>query len=53
MIVAVDLLREKAQSYELNALAKADAGQIDAANAFTAIAIVLYEVAEVLEQEAA
>ncbi len=53
MIVAVDLLREKAKSYELNALAKADAGEVDAASAFSAIAVVLYEVAEALEQEAA
>lgn len=53
MIVVADLLREKAKLYELNALANRDAGQTTAATAFSTIAIVLYEIAEALEQEAA
>jgi hypothetical protein len=45
-------MARKAQ-VSLDHLASADAGQVNAANAFSAIAIVLYEVAEVLEAEAA
>ncbi len=49
MTVAVDLLREKAKLYELNALANRDAGQITAATTFSTIAIVLFEIADALE----
>lgn len=50
---AVEQLREKARDYELNALAQADRGDTAAATQFTTIAIALFEVAEILEQEAA
>lgn len=50
---AVDKLRDKARDYELNALARADSGDTAAATQFTTIAIALFEVAEILEQEAA
>lgn len=51
MIVAVDTLREKAKSYELNALAKIDAGETFEASLLSAIAIVLFEVAAALEED--
>jgi hypothetical protein len=51
-MLASDSLREKAKSYELNALAKSDAGEVEAASLFSAIAVALYEVAESLEEAA-
>jgi hypothetical protein len=52
VIVAVDTLREKAKSYELNALAKNDAGDAFEASLLSAIAVALYEVAAALEEAA-
>lgn len=50
-MVAVDRLRQKARDYELNALAQADAGNETEARAFSAIAIVLFEVADTLDED--
>ena len=45
-----EILREKARGCELNAVAKADAGNETAGNGFLVAAIVLHEVADAVEQ---
>lgn len=50
---AVEKLREKARDYELNALAAKERGDAFGGGYFAAIAITLFEVADVLEAELA
>ena len=49
---AADRLREKANEYELNALAQRDLGNAPSSEDFNAVAIALTEVADALEHEA-
>jgi hypothetical protein len=51
VIVAVDALRRKAKDWELSSLAAQERGDLETAVRSTAIAIVLFEVAEALELE--
>lgn len=53
MIVAVETLRQKARDWELTSLAAQDRGDDETAKRSTVIAIVLFEVADALEKEAA
>lgn len=48
----VEILREKAKGYELNALAERDRGRNGCADDFAAIAVTLLELADAFEQAA-
>lgn len=50
-MTAVDALRRKAKDWELSSLAAQDRGDEETARRATAIAIILFEVAEALELE--
>lgn len=49
-MTAAELLREKAREHELNAASLEERGDVTSASHFSAIAIVLYEVAEAIEE---
>lgn len=50
-MTVADRLLDKAHEYELNAAAAQERGEVDAANGFHAIEIVLRELAEVFEDD--
>jgi hypothetical protein len=51
--VIAETLRERAREYELRAVAAGDQGDERSAEQFKTAAVVLYEVAEAYEEEAA
>lgn len=53
MTAAVEALREKARGYELSRLAAEERGETGTEHFFGLLAVVLYEVAEAMEAEAA